>query len=111
MALSQSISGQARFPKVLTQDNVFGLTDFLVLYVYFPFVSSTLYFYDQCWKVATAMILSQISYLDCIVFLIFLAPQLLIGVNTFELLICIVQALPVIGKAALGFTRFTSTLS
>lgn len=40
------------------------------------------------------MILSQISYLDCIVFLIFLAPQLLQQVNTFELLACFVRALP-----------------
>lgn len=40
------------------------------------------------------MILGQISYLDCIVFLIFLAPQLLLQINTFELLLCIIQALP-----------------
>ena len=40
------------------------------------------------------MILGQISYLDCIVFLIFLAPQLLLNVNIFELLTCIIQALP-----------------
>ena len=31
------------------------------------------------------MILGQISYLDCIAFLLFLLPQLLINVNTFEL--------------------------
>ena len=41
-----------------------------------------------------AMILGQISYLDCIVFLVFLAPQLLFRVNIFEVLICIIQALP-----------------
>lgn len=40
------------------------------------------------------MILDQISYLDCFVFLVFLAPQLLLRVNIFELLICTVQALP-----------------
>lgn len=40
------------------------------------------------------MILGQISYLDCIVFIIFLAPQLLIHVNIFELLSCVFQALP-----------------
>lgn len=40
------------------------------------------------------MILDQISYLDCVVFLIFLAPQLILHVNIFELLICIVQTLP-----------------
>lgn len=40
------------------------------------------------------MILDQISYLDCFVFLIFLAPQLLLRVNVVELLVCILQALP-----------------
>ena len=40
------------------------------------------------------MILGQISYLDCLVFLFFLAPQLLLNVNIFELLICVGQALP-----------------
>lgn len=44
------------------------------------------------------MILGQISYLDCIVFLIFLAPQLLIRVNIFELLVCILKALPFLRK-------------
>ena len=40
------------------------------------------------------MILDQISYLDCLVFLFFLAPQLLLRVNIFELLFYIVRALP-----------------
>lgn len=40
------------------------------------------------------MILDQISYLDCLVFLVFLAPQLLLRVNVVELLVCILQALP-----------------
>ena len=40
------------------------------------------------------MILGQISYLDCIVFLVFLAPQLLLRVNILELLACIIKALP-----------------
>ena len=40
------------------------------------------------------MILGQISYLDCLVFLLFLAPQILLQVNIFELLSCIIQALP-----------------
>ena len=31
------------------------------------------------------MILGQISYLDCIAFLVFLVPQLLVNVNIFEL--------------------------
>lgn len=40
------------------------------------------------------MILSQISYLDCIVFLIFLVPQLLLRVNILELFACAFKALP-----------------
>ena len=53
------------------------------------------------------MILGQISYLDCIFFLIFLAPQLLLRVNIFELLACIIQALPFFGKTTLGITMPT----
>lgn len=45
------------------------------------------------------MILGQISYLDCIVFLIFLAPQLLIKINLLELLLCVLQALPFLCKS------------
>ena len=44
------------------------------------------------------MILNRISYLDCFVFLVFLAPQLLLRVNIFELLICVFQALPFFRK-------------
>ncbi|THW30926.1 Arylacetamide deacetylase-like protein [Aureobasidium pullulans] len=40
------------------------------------------------------MILNQISYLDCIAFLIFLAPQLLIRVGLIETVSCVVTALP-----------------
>jgi len=40
------------------------------------------------------MILNQISYLDCLAFLVFLAPQLLIHVGILELAKCIFQALP-----------------
>ncbi|KAL8789183.1 MAG: hypothetical protein Q9213_001290 [Squamulea squamosa] len=40
------------------------------------------------------MILGQISYLDCLVFLIVLAPQILLHVNTVELLLCVSKALP-----------------
>ena len=46
------------------------------------------------------MILTQISYLDCVVFLIFLAPQLLLRVNLFELLVCILKALPFFCKGS-----------
>lgn len=44
------------------------------------------------------MILGQISYLDCIVFLVFLAPQLLLRVNILELLVCFLTALPFLCK-------------
>lgn len=44
------------------------------------------------------MILGQISYLDCLVFLIVLAPQLLLHVNIIELLICFLKALPFVRK-------------
>ncbi|KAF2150072.1 alpha/beta-hydrolase [Myriangium duriaei CBS 260.36] len=40
------------------------------------------------------MILDQISYLDCLVFLVFLFPQLLIQVNFVELATCGLQTLP-----------------
>lgn len=46
------------------------------------------------------MILGQISYLDCLVFLVFLAPQLLLRVNPFELFVCVIQALPFLCKVA-----------
>lgn len=44
------------------------------------------------------MLLGYISLLDCLVFLFFLAPQLLLHVNTLELLSCIFYALPFIRK-------------
>ncbi|KAL8695643.1 MAG: hypothetical protein Q9224_003269 [Gallowayella concinna] len=40
------------------------------------------------------MILGQISYLDCLVFLVVLVPQLLLHVNIFELVFCVLKALP-----------------
>ena len=40
------------------------------------------------------MILGQIAYVDCLVFLIFLIPQLLLRVNVLELLEVALQALP-----------------
>lgn len=44
------------------------------------------------------MILGQISYLDCFVFLFFLAPQLLLHVNIFELIACVLTAVPFVCK-------------
>ncbi|KAL8870156.1 MAG: hypothetical protein Q9174_003734 [Haloplaca sp. 1 TL-2023] len=40
------------------------------------------------------MILGQISYLDCLIFLVVLAPNLLLNVNIFELAFCVLRALP-----------------
>ncbi|KAH7061076.1 Alpha/Beta hydrolase protein [Macrophomina phaseolina] len=40
------------------------------------------------------MILTQISYLDCIIFLVFLAPQLLFNVGVLELVTWVLNALP-----------------
>lgn len=48
------------------------------------------------------MILSQISYLDCIVFLIFLVPQLLINVGLIRTATWLVGALPSIGELPLS---------
>lgn len=42
----------------------------------------------------SVMILGQVSYLDCVVFLIFLAPQLLYHVGLFGTLSCAIRALP-----------------
>ena len=40
------------------------------------------------------MILGQIAYVDCLVFLIFLIPQLLLRVNFFQLITVAIEALP-----------------
>ena len=40
------------------------------------------------------MILGQVSYLDCVAFLMFLAPQLLIQVGLLDTLVCGLCALP-----------------
>jgi acetyl esterase/lipase len=43
------------------------------------------------------MILSQISYLDCLAFLVFLAPQILIQIGLFPVLRWLIPALPWLG--------------
>jgi hypothetical protein len=43
------------------------------------------------------MILDQIAWSDCIIFLIFLAPQLIIHVGLIETAICGIKALPFLG--------------
>lgn len=47
------------------------------------------------------MILGQVSYIDCIVFLVFLAPQLLYRVGLFSTLSCAVRALPFLSMSLL----------
>jgi hypothetical protein len=44
------------------------------------------------------MILDQISLVDCIVFLVFLTPQLIIHVGLFTTALWVIQALPFLGK-------------
>jgi len=46
------------------------------------------------------MILSQISYLDCVAFLFFLIPQLIIHVSPIELIACLSKALPFLCESA-----------
>ena len=45
-----------------------------------------------------AMLLGQISYVDCFVFLMLLVPQLLIQIDTLKLTFCIFSAIPFFGK-------------
>lgn len=49
--------------------------------------------------IPSVMILGQISYLDCLVFLFLLAPQLVLHVNIVELIACVVKALPFVRKS------------
>ena len=51
----------------------------------------------RMWRSWFRMILSQISYLDCIVFVIFLAPQLLIHVGLWQTARWVLGALPFLG--------------
>lgn len=44
------------------------------------------------------MILTQVSYLDCVVFLVFLIPQLLLNVDSLELVSCGLRMLPFVGE-------------
>jgi len=44
-----------------------------------------------------SMILGQVSWLDCFIFLVFLAPQLIIHVGFFPTLFCGLKALPFLG--------------
>lgn len=57
------------------------------------------------------MILGQVSYLDIIVFLAFLAPQLLIHVGIFATLACALRALPFLGRLSPHFQRPVCTIT
>jgi hypothetical protein len=46
----------------------------------------------------TIMILGPVSYLDCLVFCLFLAPQLVWHVGLFETTLCALTALPFLGE-------------
>ena len=48
------------------------------------------------------MILGQISWTDCSVFVFFLIPQLLLTVDLSELIITLIKAVPFLGKSNLG---------
>ena len=45
------------------------------------------------------MILGQISYLDCVAFLVFLTPQLLVNVNFFELAFVATRCIPFLSES------------
>ncbi|KAI3394154.1 hypothetical protein diail_3164 [Diaporthe ilicicola] len=50
------------------------------------------------------MILGPVSYLDCIVFCVFLAPQLILSVGLFETVVTVLQTLPfLVFKLPVGF--------
>ena len=46
------------------------------------------------------MILTQISYADCLVFVLCLMPQLLLKINFLDLLLCVLQVLPFLSNEA-----------
>lgn len=50
---------------------------------------------------ASAMILGSVSWLDCLVFLIFLTPQLILQVGFLRTLWCGIKALPFLGMSIL----------
>ena len=56
--------------------------------------------------VFSVMILGQVSYTDCVAFLIFLVPQLLLNINVSELIVCGLKTLPFLCK-----TCFYSTIA
>ena len=45
------------------------------------------------------MILGPISLIDCLVFVLFLAPQLLLQVRLYDTVACILQVLPFLRKS------------
>jgi acetyl esterase/lipase len=57
------------------------------------------------------MILSQISYLDCIAFLVFLAPQILIQIGLFPVLKWLIPALPSLSTSRVPIASSILTLT
>lgn len=45
------------------------------------------------------MILGQISYVDCAIFVLFLVPQLFLRVNFIDLLTTVLKAIPFLGRS------------
>lgn len=52
------------------------------------------------------MILDQIAWVDCIAFLLFLAPQLLIQIGLFPTIFCALKALPFLRKAPNAYLTY-----
>ena len=79
-------------PTVDTREAISFTLSIISLYALYLNIEDCPYVFNI--SILEAMILDRISYFDCLVFLVFLAPQLLLRVNIFELLICVFQALP-----------------
>lgn len=56
------------------------------------------------------MILGPVSYLDCLVFCAFLAPQLIIHVGIIDTVLVVLQCLPFLCKSALEYIWVEKTL-
>ena len=79
--------------KVLGTSHVIISTEYLSIFFSYNDIASPLN--SPKWALyAGSMILGQISWLDCFVFLVFLAPQLIIHVGFFPTLFCGLRALP-----------------
>lgn len=64
-----------------------------------PFASLAVHVVDVSRFCVIAMILGQISWADCLVFVVFLIPQLLIHVGLLETAACGIKALPFLRRS------------